>query len=337
MDGETASLDQLVLEALPCPVLVVDTGGILIYLNSASERELGVKKEEVISRSLIETLYQGKKFDRKGRYSSALIETLETGCEFSLRVEEIKTTLHVLPKVFLVDTSFLRNRDGGVAGVCAVYHNFLRDRRLLKETVMNRLTTVSEQFETIYAFAEAIGARDQYTMGHSEKVAEYARLTAEALGLDEKEVDLAYICGIVHDVGKIGVPENILNKPGSLTTDEFKQITSHPEKGATILSHISWLEDVVPVVLAHHERYDGRGYPQGLRGEEIPLLSRILAVADAFDAMTSDRSYRKALPVPVAINELKRNAGGQFDPRVVEAFMRILGEYKGGEEEGGNG
>ncbi|RKO66256.1 PAS domain-containing protein [Desulfofundulus salinus] len=208
MDGETASLDQLVLEALPCPVLVIDAGGILIYLNSASERELGVKKEEIISRSLIESLYQGKKFDHRGRYSSALIETLETGREFSLRPEEIKTALHVLPKVFLVDTSILRNQDGGVVGACAIYHNFLRDRRLLKETVMNRLTTVSEQFETIYAFAEAIGARDQYTMGHSEKVAEYARLIAEALGLSEKEVDLAYICGVVHDVGKIGVPDS---------------------------------------------------------------------------------------------------------------------------------
>ncbi|MGB9804503.1 HD-GYP domain-containing protein [Desulfofundulus sp.] len=333
MDGETASLERLALNALPCPVVVVNASGILIYLNNTSERELGVKKEEVISRSLIESLYGGGKFDHRGRYSSALIETLETGREFSLRPEEIRTALDVLPKVFLVDTSILRDQERRVVGACAIYHNFLRDRRLLKATVMNRLTTVSEQFETIYAFAEAIGARDQYTMGHSEKVAEYARLIAEALGLSEKEVDLAYICGIVHDVGKIGVPENVLNKPGALTEEEFEQITRHPEKGATILSHISWLEHVVPVVLAHHERYDGRGYPRGLRGEEIPLLSRILAVADAFDAMTSDRSYRKALPVPVAISELKRHAGGQFDPRVVEAFMHILGAYQGGKED----
>ncbi|SHE61764.1 HDIG domain-containing protein [Desulfofundulus australicus DSM 11792] len=336
MDDEGVSLEEQVLNNLPCPVLVIDRRGYLIYFNRASERELGINKEEAAYRPLIDILFQGKKFDRRGRYTSALIETLETGREFSLRLEEIKTGSHMLPKFFLADTSLITNRSKKILGACAVYYNFFQNRNLLKKTISNRLTTISEQFETIYAFAEAIGARDQYTMGHSEKVAEYARMIAEALGLDEKEVDLAYICGIVHDVGKIGVPENILNKAGALSADEFKLITKHPEMGAAILSHISWLGDVVPVVLAHHERFDGKGYPQGLRGEEIPLLSRILAVADAFDAMTSDRRYRPALPLPEAIEELKRNAGSQFDPRVVKAFLRMLGEYSE-EEEGRDG
>lgn len=228
-----------------------------------------------------------------------------------------------------MDTFILCKDDGETLGACAIYHDVFRDPWLFKRAVMNRLTTVSEQFETIYAFAEAIGARDLYTMGHSENVAEYARLIAEGLGLDEQEVDLAYICGIVHDVGKIVVPETILNKPGTLTPEEFEQMKRHPEKGAAILSHISWLEQIVPVVVAHHERHDGRGYPLGLKGEEIPLLSRILAVADAFDAMTSDRSYRQALSVRVAIQELRHNAGLQFDPRIVDAFINILQKYHG--------
>ncbi|HHW43661.1 MAG TPA: HD domain-containing protein [Desulfotomaculum sp.] len=328
MESMEHGMAQLILDSLPSPVLMSDLHGRLIFVNRAVEDDLGVERGELLGRPLIEALYQGRKFDRRGKYRSALMETLETGRSFNARFMEVKTVFHQLPRFFLVDTFFVHSSGGQLLGACAVYHDIFRHRELLKRAVMSRLTTISEQFETIYAFAEAIGARDLYTMGHSEKVAEYARLIAEALGLQEKEVDLAYICGIVHDVGKIGVPENILNKPGPLLPEEFVQITCHPDKGAAILSHISWLEQVVPVVLAHHERYDGRGYPRGLKGEEIPLLSRILSVADAFDAMTSDRSYRRALPVPVAINELKRNAGTQFDPRIVEVFVQVLLEYQ---------
>lgn len=325
MEEINFSLARLVLESMPGPVIVVDLAGHVVYLNRAGEATMGVRREEVLRRPLVEAFYKGEKFDAKGRYRSPIMETLETGREFSGGTLEIRALPHALPRLYLVHTFFVRDGGGEAAGVCGIYHDLMQSRELTRKAVLNRLVTISQQFETIYAFAEAIGARDPYTMGHCEKVAEYARLIAEAMGLGEKEISLAYICGIVHDVGKIGVPESILNKPGSLTKEEFSYITLHPEKGASILSHISWLEDVVPVVLAHHERYDGGGYPMGLKGEEIPLLSRILAVADAFDAMTSDRSYRKALPLPVAVQELKRHAGKQFDPRVVEAFLEIIG------------
>lgn len=320
-----SSLAYLALESMPGPVVIIDLEGRLVYLNRACETIMGVKREEVLHRPIVEVFYKGEKFDAKGRYRSPILETLETGREFPGGFLEVKVLRHALPKLFLVHTFLVRAENGDTVGVCGIYHDLLQSRELTKRAVLNRLVTISQQFETIYAFAEAIGARDPYTMGHCEKVAEYARLIAEAMGLGEKEVTLAYICGIVHDVGKIGVPESILNKPGSLTKEEFSYITLHPEKGASILSHISWLEDVVPVVLAHHERYDGGGYPMGLKGEEIPLLSRILAVADAFDAMTSDRSYRKALPLSVAMEELRRHAGTQFDPRVVEVFLEIIG------------
>ena len=188
--------------------------------------------------------------------------------------------------------------------------------------------TPSKHFETIYAFAEAIGARDGYTMGHSEKVAEYSRLITEKLGLDEKMVDLAFLCGVIHDIGKIGIPEEVLNKKGPLNGEEYNLIMGHSLMGGSILSHISWLEeDIVPIIEAHHERYNGTGYPIGLKGEEIPLLSRVLAVADAFDAMTSDRSYRKAYPLEKALDELRKNAGSQFDPKIVEIFMEMLEDY----------
>ncbi|OAT85916.1 HD-GYP domain-containing protein [Desulfotomaculum copahuensis] len=324
----SAQLAVQVLDVLPGPLFVVGPDGRLIYVNRAAEADLGVRREKVLGRFLADALYGGEKFDFRGRYRSALLETVETGREFSLRTVEVKTIFNRLPKTYLVDTFVLAGPDGKMLGACAAYHDVSRDRRLLKQAVISRLASASEHFETIYAFAEAIGARDLYTMGHSEKVAEYARLIADQLGLDDSEVDRAYLCGIVHDVGKIGVPEDILNKPGPLSPDEFAQITHHPDMGATILSHISWLEDVVPVIMAHHERYDGKGYPRGLQGEEIPLLSRILAVADAFDAMTSDRSYRKALPLKTALDELRRGAGCQFDPRVVDAFLSMLDNYE---------
>lgn len=322
-----AQLAVLVLDVLPCPLFVVDPAGRLTWVNRAAEEELGVQREEMLGCFLADAFYGGEKFDPRGRYRSALLETVETNREFSLHTVEVKTVFHRLPKTYLVDTFVLAGPGGERLGACAAYHDVSRDRRLLKQAVISRLASASEHFETIYAFAEAIGARDLYTMGHSEKVAEYARLIADQLGLDEPEVDRAYLCGIVHDVGKIGVPEYILNKPGPLSPEEYRQITRHPDMGATILSHISWLEDVVPVIISHHERYDGTGYPQGLRGEEIPLLSRILAVADAFDAMTSDRSYRKALPLNMALEELRSGAGRQFDPRVVEAFLGMLDDY----------
>ncbi len=129
------------------------------------------------------------------------------------------------------------------------------------------------------------------------------------------------MAGLLHDVGKIGVPEAVLQKTGRLTTEEFEQIKKHPEIGARILQDIKQIEDIIPGVLHHHERYDGKGYPAGLAGENIPLMGRIICLADCFDAMTSSRTYRKALPLEVALTEIRRCSGTQFDPRLAEVFL----------------
>ena len=131
------------------------------------------------------------------------------------------------------------------------------------------------------------------------------------------------MAGLLHDVGKIGVPEAVLQKAGKLSDEEFGQIKKHPEIGARILRDIKQVEDIIPGVLHHHERYDGRGYPAGLAGENIPLFGRIICLADCFDAMTSSRTYRKALPLEVALSEIRNNAGTQFDPVLTEHFLRI--------------
>lgn len=183
---------------------------------------------------------------------------------------------------------------------------------------------------TLQALTASIDAKDRYTCGHSERVAHLSARIARALKMSEEEIDRVRIAGLVHDVGKIGVPEAVLCKQGKLTDEEFAAIKLHPEIGHRILRDIEPLADVLPGVLYHHERFDGRGYPHGLSGLAIPLFARIIALADTFDAMSSNRSYRSALPREKVLAEIARCAGTQFDPAVVEAFGKLdLEQYDG--------
>jgi HD-GYP domain-containing protein (c-di-GMP phosphodiesterase class II) len=179
-------------------------------------------------------------------------------------------------------------------------------------------------FNTSMALAEAIEARDNYTAGHSRRVTDYSVMIGREMGLSSEELDLLKIGSILHDVGKIGISDCVLRKPAALDSHEYEQIKSHPDIGARILSHVPQLSRVVPGVRHHHERFDGKGYPDGLVGDEIPLLARIIAVADTFDAMTSTRVYRQQLPIPIALAELRRCSGTQFDARIVEIFLRVF-------------
>jgi len=158
-------------------------------------------------------------------------------------------------------------------------------------------------------------------------VALLSRELAQQASLSESQVERIYMAGLLHDVGKIGVPEAVLQKTGRLTPEEFEQIKKHPEIGARILRDVKQLEDILPGVMHHHERYDGRGYPSQLAGEKIPLMGRIICLADCFDAMTSSRTYRKALPLEVALAEICRCAGTQFDPVLSDAFLKINPEH----------
>ena len=174
--------------------------------------------------------------------------------------------------------------------------------------------------ETIKALADSIEAKDNYTRGHSERVLQYAMRFADALGLEQRHKTQLQYTAILHDIGKIAVPLEVLNKPGALTDREYDQIKQHPAVGWRILDNISYLEPVSRAVRQHHEKMDGTGYPDGVAGEQICLLARILAIVDAFDAMTSARPYRSAMSVAVACGELKRCEGRQFDPALVAVF-----------------
>ena len=181
---------------------------------------------------------------------------------------------------------------------------------------------------TIEALTASIDAKDRYTCGHSQRVALLSTQLALKIGYTHEQADRVRIAGLVHDVGKIGVPEAVLTKGGRLTDEEFGAIKLHPEIGHRILRDIRLLQDVLPGVLHHHERWDGRGYPAGLKSDAIPMLARIIALADTFDAMSSNRSYRSALPREQVLAEIRRCAGGQFDPDLVEPFVSLdFSEY----------
>ncbi len=182
---------------------------------------------------------------------------------------------------------------------------------------------------TMNALAQVIEAKDEYTKGHSERVTNIAVLIAEEMGLDVKQINSLRKAGSLHDIGKVGIPGDILNKPGKLTPLERSIIRSHPVIGERIIKRIDFLSDITSVVRHHHERFDGSGYPDALKNGDISILARILGVADAYDAMTSDRPYRKAMGRDKAISELKEYSGSQFDPAVVEAFLRVANAVDG--------
>ncbi len=184
-------------------------------------------------------------------------------------------------------------------------------------------------YSTIKALAKAIEVKDPYTHGHSERVTEYALMIADAMRLEEREKQKLKYAATLHDIGKIGIAGRVLNKPGALTEEEYSHVKTHPLLGDSIIEPVEFLQEPRPIILHHHERYDGKGYPEGLKGEDIPLCARILSVADAFEAMRSDRPYRRALPLAEAVEELRRNAGTQFDPAVVEVFLSVLEGHGG--------
>ena len=217
---------------------------------------------------------------------------------------------HLLdPEVTSGDMKFL----GAVADLLGVFHE--------------NMCRFAEQREmslgTVRSLANAIDAKDAYTRGHSERVALLCAQLAAATGADPTTVDRYRIAGLIHDVGKIGVPEAVLCKAGKLTDDEYKSIQRHPTIGVTILRDVPGLADVMAGVLHHHERFDGRGYPRGLKGTDIPLIARCMALADTFDAMSSNRSYRSALPREQVLAEITRNAGVQFDPDLAAVFVTL--------------
>lgn len=181
-----------------------------------------------------------------------------------------------------------------------------------------------EKLSAIKAFVSALEARDPYTKGHSVRVADYAALIGKKMGLKKDALEHLNMAALMHDIGKIAVPDGILRKAGKLSDEEWKEMRNHPVVSARTLETFDSLKNILPWTLYHHERFDGKGYPEGKAGMDIPLPARIIALADAFDAMTSDRAYRTALPVETALSALREGRGSQFDPRIVDRFLELF-------------
>lgn len=190
-----------------------------------------------------------------------------------------------------------------------------------------KVERLSEQ--VILTFAKTIDAKDKYTSGHSERVASYSREIAKRMGMSDADQQEIYQMGLLHDIGKIGVPDAIINKAGKLTDEEFQMIKKHPEIGAEILTTISELPGISVGAKYHHEKYDGTGYPDKVAGEDIPFPARIIGIADAYDAMTSKRSYRDALPQQVVREEIEKGRGTQFDPDCADIMIQMIEADKG--------
>ena len=187
---------------------------------------------------------------------------------------------------------------------------------------------LKKSIEVVQTLAEAIDAKDAYTNGHSSRVAAYTREIAKRAGYSERELRSIYMAGLLHDVGKIGIPDAVITKPGRLTDEEYAEIKQHPVIGAKILENIRDMPSLSEGARWHHERYDGRGYPDGLKGEQIPEKARIIAVADAYDAMTSNRSYRSGMQQEAVKAEIERCKGAQFDPRFADIMLQMIREDK---------
>jgi HD-GYP domain-containing protein (c-di-GMP phosphodiesterase class II) len=218
---------------------------------------------------------------------------------------------------------------GSRAAVSIENARLVRHLRDTNDQLKDVNTSLQENFlKTIQGFALALEENDRYTRGHSERVSIYTRLIAEGLALPQDKVQLAVQAGLMHDIGKIGIRYEKLNKPGKLTPEEIAMFRRHPTIGKRILEGIPFMRELISGILCHHEHYDGSGYPLGLKANEIPMLGRMIAVADTYDAMTSDRPYRKALPHSVACEELVRCKKTQFDPEIVDVFMRKIEIYR---------
>jgi putative nucleotidyltransferase with HDIG domain len=187
-------------------------------------------------------------------------------------------------------------------------------------------------YNTVETLVRTIQAKDQYTAGHSTRVSRYALMIADKLGLSTKDKHELYLAAMLHDIGKIGVPDDLLNRPGHLSQDEMDRVRNHVVVGASMIEMLGEMHPIVPLIRHHHECYDGSGYPDGLRGEQIPLVSRIIAVADMYDAMTSDRPYRKRRTHQYAVEEILSSSGTKIDPKVVEAFLDMLKDLVPGTE-----
>jgi HD-GYP domain-containing protein (c-di-GMP phosphodiesterase class II) len=328
-------LTQLVVDSA-CKLMRSDKGSLMLLNHDTNE--LSIVASRGISPEVVSTTRVRLGEGVSGRVAQTgktiHVENIETDVRF-MRSNNMRYSSNSFISVPLR----VKNRIIGVLNI-----NSKEENEKFEERDVRLLTILSDQaamtlenielygnlqnfyLEMVQTLARAIDAKDAYTHDHADRARKYARLIGTRLTLPEVMIRHIEYAALMHDIGKIGIDENILHKPGKLTDEEREIIKKHPAIGNRIIAPVAFLSPVAPMVLYHQEWFNGQGYPEGLAGEEIPLGARIVAVIDAYDAITSDRPYRKALSKEIAIEELNKGAGVQFDPKVVKAFLSILSE-----------
>ena len=237
--------------------------------------------------------------------------------------------LKIRNKIFGLLKLTVGNKDGQFKEKDVYFMNFIAEKAsYLIENLALYENIFDNLFATLYAFVETIEARDSYTKQHSARVSHYAKAIAQAVGCSREDLEKLHAAGYLHDIGKIGIPDNILLKNGSLTSEEFETIKSHPVIASNILGYFNLWSDEKTIIRHHHEKFDGTGYPDALKGEDIPYLSRILSVADVYDALTADRSYRAKMPEEKALSIIAGGSDSQFDPEFVAKFLELHAQGK---------
>ncbi|MFH1562607.1 MAG: HD domain-containing phosphohydrolase [Nitrospirota bacterium] len=332
--GSTLEMEELLDVAINMllEIAEMEKGSIILVEKNTSELVVEVIKE------FDKVKYHGKRIDSNKGFLADIIKKGEPF--FSNNIKEFQDVGDGLGVNIRSILSIPLMGKEAIIGVVNLY-NHLNNKELTQDD-LNIIYTLSSQvavsienaqlfsqikelfFNTVKALSATIDTKDSYTYGHSERVTQYSLAIAEELGFNSKEKEDVQLAALLHDIGKIGLPDVILNKPAGLTDEEFAEIKQHPLKGSKILEHIKGLTTVIPGMQHHPEKFGGGGYPDGLKGEEIPLLGKIIAVADAYDAMTSDHSYRKRLSYDEALKRIKDGAEIQFDPKIVNIFVNLF-------------
>ena len=320
-------------DSMPYGVMLIDDEFNIIRANQYISNISGIPLKELIFKKCYDVIHRIdtppddcpllKPFEKQGTKTSEYYEA-NIGKFFMISSTPIldDTGSAIAYVHTLIDITDLKQKETKLIESRDAFFNMLKDT----DSAYKELKDLYQGL--IIAFVNTLDAKSPWTKGHSENVTNYAISIANEMGLKKQDVEVLKTAAILHDIGKIGTYDVILEKAGPLTEEERRLIKAHPSKGEEILGPINQLRHILHIIRAHHERFDGEGYPDRLKGKEIPLLARILCVADSFDSMTSARPYRPAQDIDFAISELKRCSGTQFDPEVVEAFLRVLEKEK---------
>jgi len=321
---------RITFDSMPYGVMLLDTEFNIIKTNNYISELTGIPIKELIGKTCYEVLHGiNKPIEACPLLKSGEVRGIEPYEYYAARFN----------KYFKGYVTSVLNKEGLFHKRYIISHiditeNKENEKKLInsRDAFLNMLKDLDVSYKElkelynslIFSLVYAVEAKSPWTRGHSDRVRNYALAIANELKFKDQDIETLRTAAILHDIGKIGTYDVILNKPGKLTDEEFAIVKKHPVNGEEILRPVRQLGKILPIIRHHHERIDGKGYPDGLKGEEIPLCARILHVADSFDSMTADRPYRPAPGMEYAVSELKKYSGTQFDPKVVEAFLRVL-------------